>query len=1217
MAQYDGSIRINTEINAKNAESQLSSLENRMKKTADKIASLRSKMESIKDAKIPTKEYESAAKEVEKLEKSLEDALTRKERFLEIGGKESSRTFKGMEYDIEGIKRKLEEAEQEVQILVDSGKAFTLGSDTEKYAKLGQELKNAENEMEVLSQKHDAQSLKVEKAESEYKRLGNTAENSLKKIASVIKNSTITSMKMLGNITKKVGSSLKGIASKLLNIGKSAKSTSVGINGMGTSFRNMLKYALGFESLYTLISKIKTAIKDGMGNLAQYSKPVNASLSSLKSALTQLKNSLATAFAPILNAAAPALTALINLASKAATAVGMLIAALTGQKSFVKAKEVQEDYAESLKNTSNAAKKAVKALAPFDKLNVLGKNDSDSSDKGGNGGVNIDDMFETVDIPSQISNLAEMIKKAWEDADFTELGGIIGQKLKNALEDIPWEKIQETAEKVGKSLATLINGFVETSGLGTMIGKTIAEAINTGLGLFESFAANLHWDSVGKFIADGINGALKNIDWETALSAASLFGEGLATLLNNLISPELFDALGETVANSLNTALHFLDSFGDTFDWKKFGKSIAESINRFFASFDWELAADTFNTLAGGILDAVIEAVKGIDWEQVRDKIVEFINGLDFKGIFFKLGKLANALANALYTLVSDKKTWKTLGKKIADGINGFFKGMNKVDKNTGLNGWQALGKSISDTITGIADMLIEAMNDVDWKAVGQAIADFIGSIDWEEIAWKVDGILDSLSKAIADAIEGATGIEVSVDAVNIVLKFGLLNWAFKALTDTSILSTIAGAVKGMLKSAGLLSSSGALTVSLAGISNFLVQIGAALSLSFPSPAVDDIVVRIEKWFTDKVWKPLCRKVSWLDENSEAGVFQIILTPIMSILGGLGNWFKDLWEDTTAVTDAIDVGNEVANGILRGIADALVLPAMFVYNLLIKPITDALGIHSPSTVARDEVGKNIGLGILGGIKLIKDKIVETAKNIWSFIKSPFLKAGKWFGDKFDGAYQKITGAFSGVSTFFTGVWSNIKGAFGNIVSWFRNKFSTAWEAVKKVFSTGGKVFTGIKDGILSGLKAVINGLISGINKVIKIPFDGINTALNKLKSISIVGQKPFGFLPTISVPQIPELANGAVIRGGDPFMAVLGDQPKGQTNIEAPLDTIRRANKDAVLEVLSELGVTAGSSRNYGNEKFVFQVDGKTFFEITRGEAQQYFRRTGRSPFPI
>lgn len=1199
MAQYDGSIRINTEINAKNAESQLSSLENRMKKTADKIASLRSKMESLKDVKIPTKEYESASKEVEKLERALEDALTRQERFLETGGKESSRTFKGMEYDIEGIKRKLEEAEQEVQILVNTGKAFTIGYDTEKYAKLGQELKNAENEMKVLNQKHDVQSLKVEKTESEYKRLGNTAGDSLKRISSVIKNSAIPSMKMLGNVIKKVGSSLKGIASKLFNIGKNAKSASAEVNGMGTSFKNMLKYMLGFEGLYSLISKIRTAIKDGMGNLAQYSKPVNSALSSLKSALTQLKNSLATAFAPILNAAAPALTALINLASKAATAVGMLIAALTGQKSFVKAKEVQEDYAESLKHTSEAAKKALRALAPFDKLNVLGKNNSNDSDSDV-GGISPDDMFETVDIPSQIKNLADMIKKAWEDADFTEIGGIIGSKLKEALETIPWEKVQKTAEKVGKSLATLINGFVETSGLGRMIGKTIAEAINTGLKLFKSFAANLHWDSVGKFISNSINGALKNIKWETALSAASLFGEGLATLLNNLISPELFSTLGETVANSLNTALHFLDSFGDTFDWKKFGKSISASINSFFKNFDWELAAETFNTLASGILDAAIEAVEGIDWEQVRDKIVEFINGLDFKGVFFKLGKLANALANALYTLVSDKKTWKTLGQKIADGINGFFKGMNKVDKKTGLNGWEALGKSISDTITGIADMLIVAMNGVDWKAVGQAIADFIGSIEWEEIVWKFDKMLDSLSKAIADAIEGATGIEVSVDAVDIVLKFGLINWAIKKITGTSILSSIAGAVKGMLQSAGLLSSSGALTFSLAGIKSLLVQIAAGLSLSFPSPAIDDIVRKIETWFTDKVWKPLCKNVSWLDEDSEAGVFQIILTPIMEIVGGIGDWFKDLWEDTTAFTSAIDVGNDIANGILKGIANAFTLPAM----LLIKPIKDALGIHSPSTVARDEVGKNIGLGILGGIKLVKDKIVETAKKIWSFIKSPFLKAGKWFGDKFDGAYQKITGAFSGVSTFFTGVWSNIKGAFGNIADWFRDKFSKAWTAVKKVFSSGGKVFTGIKDGILSGLKTVINALISGINKVIKIPFDGINAALKKIKDIKIVGKKPFGFLPTIDVPQIPQLANGAVIRGGDPFMAVLGDQPRGQTNIETPLPTMVKAFKQA----MQESGVSGG-----GNITVQAVLDGKIIYEETVKQNNIEFGRTGRN----
>lgn len=54
MAQYDGSIRINTKIDSKEASSQLMTLENRIVKTADNISSLRSKMDSLKDAKIPT-----------------------------------------------------------------------------------------------------------------------------------------------------------------------------------------------------------------------------------------------------------------------------------------------------------------------------------------------------------------------------------------------------------------------------------------------------------------------------------------------------------------------------------------------------------------------------------------------------------------------------------------------------------------------------------------------------------------------------------------------------------------------------------------------------------------------------------------------------------------------------------------------------------------------------------------------------------------------------------------------------------------------------------------------------------------------------------------------------------------------------------------------------------------------------------------------------------
>ena len=71
MAQYDGSVRINTEITTKKASAQLMTLENRIVKTADKVASLRSKMDSLKNAKIPTQEYKEIQKQIEDTEKKF------------------------------------------------------------------------------------------------------------------------------------------------------------------------------------------------------------------------------------------------------------------------------------------------------------------------------------------------------------------------------------------------------------------------------------------------------------------------------------------------------------------------------------------------------------------------------------------------------------------------------------------------------------------------------------------------------------------------------------------------------------------------------------------------------------------------------------------------------------------------------------------------------------------------------------------------------------------------------------------------------------------------------------------------------------------------------------------------------------------------------------------------------------------------------------------
>lgn len=490
----------------------------------------------------------------------------------------------------------------------------------------------------------------------------------------------ISTAKKVGKVISNISSMLKKASSAMSVFGKSTKSSN---NMLQSGFKNLLKYGLGIRSMYALINKFRTAVKEGFGNLAQYSEPVNSALSSLKSSLTQLKNSLATAFAPILTAVAPALTALIDMVSKAATAVGMLIAALTGQKSFVKATKVQQGYADAVGNTASAAKDANKQLSSLDKLNNLTTNDSSGGGGGGGGGAGVGDMFETVDIPSKIKDLAEMIKKAWEDADFTEIGALLGTKLKDALDNIPWNKIQATAAKVGKSLATLINGFVEVEGLGYTIGKTIGEAINTGIIGINAFLDNTNWDSVGKFIGKGLNGIINTIDWK---------------------------ALGHMFAQKWNAIFETIGNAAKTFKWKNFGKDLASSINTFIKDFKWEENGAHLSELAKGMLDTIIVFLEKTNWQELGEKVADFVGAIDWSGIMKRLSEGIGAALGGLsaFLLGLIKDAWNGMLSYFWDYVSESLSGLDENPNllEIGLAIIKGMNKGILNAINGIGNWI-------------------------------------------------------------------------------------------------------------------------------------------------------------------------------------------------------------------------------------------------------------------------------------------------------------------------------------------------------------------------------------------------------------------------------------------------------------------------------------------------------------------------------
>ena len=164
-------------------------------------------------------------------------------------------------------------------------------------------------------------------------------------------------------------------------------------------------------------------------------------------------------------------------------------------------------------------------------------------------------------------------------------------------------------------------------------------------------------------------------------------------------------------------------------------------------------------------------------------------------------------------------------------------------------------------------------------------------------------------------------------------------------------------------------------------------------------------------------------------------------------------------------------------------------------------------------------------------------IKNAAQNAWSGIKEIWAIVTNWFNTTIVNPVKTaFSNLWTNVKTAAKDAWEGVKTTFGNVSEWFRTKFTEAWTAVKNVFSTGGKIFDGIKDGILNGLKTVVNAIIRGINKIISVPFNGINDALGKIRDINIAGAKPFSGLPTISVPQIPELEWGGYAKKGHQYL---------------------------------------------------------------------------------
>ncbi len=647
--------------------------------------------------KVPTEEYQQLKFTIQKTQAQLNKYYERRDKMDDLGVDQESMSWRSLAHDIESAERKLRMYE------VDKKQMESSNTDVKRPVSLPKQALNF--------------------GAGIFKGIGSIGSFGI----NAVQKGWGGLVKLLGGIGN-VASSFVGVIRKcsgafaaLLQKFTSGipflNRTKSSFNGLGTSGRGLtgILKTVGMTAKFMFASfVIRGAVdgaKQGFQNLAQYSGETNKSLSLLMSSLTQLKNSLATAFAPILNVVAPILNSFIQTVINVVNSVGQLMGALTGKTTMVTAKKVNQDYAASLNSTSTglknnaknadtaskAAKQYQRTLLGFDQINKL-NDDSDASGSGETGsgtatsplgGVN--DMFQTTAIKSRFKDLAKLIKDSWKSGDFTELGTIVGNKLNDALERIPWDKIQNTCNKTAKSVATFLNGFIEATDWG-LVGNAISKGINTAFGTANTFAKNFKWHNLGKAVGNGINGAVNGLDWKQIKGTVYNTASGLTSALNTALETADWGKVGKTIAEYFNTKLTFFYTVVSKFNWKKLGKSISEALNNAVATYDAAKAGKAANDTIKGILDAFIQAVENTDWQQVGEKIKEFLVNIDWVGIVEKiseaLGAAFGAFAATIWAIIGDSwkqvvKWWKDTAYE--DGkftIKGLFNGIVAALKN-------------------------------------------------------------------------------------------------------------------------------------------------------------------------------------------------------------------------------------------------------------------------------------------------------------------------------------------------------------------------------------------------------------------------------------------------------------------------------------------------------------------------------------------------------
>lgn len=327
-------------------------------------------------------------------------------------------------------------------------------------------------------------------------------------------------------------------------------------------------------------------------------------------------------------------------------------------------------------------------------------------------------------------------------------------------------------------------------------------------------------------------------------------------------------------------------------------------------------------------------------------------------------------------------------------------------------------------------------------------------------------------------------------------------------------------------------------------------------------------------------------------------VWQEGISPFLTQLAG--RW-DDIWQSVKAAWDKH--GQPIFEGIrtaVQKVGDFLVKT----WETLIKPVWD----HFMQVT--DQLWQEHLKPLWDKILDFIGNLVENALIIFNEVIMPIVnKVADYLYPVIETVMNSIIDVISTVYEVISNIVSSVIDIADGLVKFITGAFT---DDMDKAFEGLNQMFKGLVNGIISLLEGFCNLGVSALNSLLKIMASVVNAIVDAINSISIdipdwvpfFGGKSIGFnLDRVSPKlfeevKIPRLATGTVIPPNKEFLAVLGDQTQG-TNVEAPLETIKQAFREALAE-------SGGSSRQM---TVVLQVGrrelGRTIVELGREEEQR------------